>query len=61
MQHVNTRYDTVVGLIFLILIVVAAVASFPLMILTHSGQPRNYAPRDAVKCEARGMESALEL
>jgi Mn2+/Fe2+ NRAMP family transporter len=37
--HVNTRFDTVVGFTFLLLIVVAALASFPLMILTHAGQP----------------------
>jgi Mn2+/Fe2+ NRAMP family transporter len=38
-KHVNTRLDTVVGVIFLILIVVAAAASLPLMLLTHAGQP----------------------
>jgi Mn2+/Fe2+ NRAMP family transporter len=38
-KHASTRLVTVVGAIFLILIVLAAVASFPLMILTHSGQP----------------------
>jgi Mn2+/Fe2+ NRAMP family transporter len=38
-KHVNTRFDTFVGIIFLILIVAAAAASIPLMILTHSGQP----------------------
>jgi Mn2+/Fe2+ NRAMP family transporter len=38
-KHVNTRLDTVSGIIFLVLIVVAALASFPLMLLTHSGQP----------------------
>jgi Mn2+/Fe2+ NRAMP family transporter len=38
-KHVNTSFDTVVGVLFFILIVIAAVASFPLMILTHSGQP----------------------
>jgi Mn2+/Fe2+ NRAMP family transporter len=38
-KHVNTRFVTIVGTIFLILIVIAAIASIPLMILTHSGQP----------------------
>ena len=38
-KHVNTKTDTVVGVVFLVLIVVAAAVSFPLMILTHSGQP----------------------
>ena len=38
-KHVNTRFDTAVGAIFLVLIVIAASASIPLMILTHSGQP----------------------
>lgn len=38
-QHANSRVDTALGLIFLVLIVVAAIAAFPLMILTHSGRP----------------------
>jgi Mn2+/Fe2+ NRAMP family transporter len=38
-RHVNSRFVTIVGWIFLILIVLAAAASFPLMILTHIGQP----------------------
>lgn len=38
-KHVNRKGDTVVGVIFLILIVIAAIAAFPLMILTHSGRP----------------------
>lgn len=38
-EHVNTRFNTTVGIIFLVLIVVSAVAAFPLMILTRSGQP----------------------
>jgi Mn2+/Fe2+ NRAMP family transporter len=38
-KHVNTRFVTIVGAIFLVLIVVAAVASIPLMILTQSDQP----------------------
>ncbi|HZQ44437.1 MAG TPA: Nramp family divalent metal transporter [Acidobacteriaceae bacterium] len=38
-KHVNNRIDTVLGTIFLILIVIAAAASIPLMVLTHIGQP----------------------
>jgi Mn2+/Fe2+ NRAMP family transporter len=38
-KNVNSRFDTVVGAIFLILIALAGMASFPLMVLTHSGQP----------------------
>lgn len=38
-KHVNKRSDTVIGIIFLFLIILAAAASFPLMILTHAGQP----------------------
>jgi Mn2+/Fe2+ NRAMP family transporter len=38
-HHVNTKANTVVGLFFLILILLAAIAAFPLMILTHSGRP----------------------
>jgi Mn2+/Fe2+ NRAMP family transporter len=38
-RHVNSRTDTAVGLLFLILITFAAVAAIPLMILTDSGQP----------------------
>ena len=37
--HVNTTTDTVLGIVVLILIVVAAIAAFPLMILTHAGRP----------------------
>jgi len=36
---VNTRFDTAVGTAFLVLIIVAAIAAFPLMILTHAGRP----------------------
>lgn len=36
-KHVNTRFDTVIGSIFLALITMAAIAAFPLMILTHGG------------------------
>jgi manganese transport protein len=38
-KHVNTTFDTVIGVFLLVVIVIAAAASFPLMILTHSGQP----------------------
>ncbi|WP_263417330.1 NRAMP family divalent metal transporter [Terriglobus albidus] len=38
-RHVNTKGNTAVGMFFLALIVVAAIAAFPLMLLTHSGRP----------------------
>jgi Mn2+/Fe2+ NRAMP family transporter len=38
-KHVNTKIDTIVGIAFLAIITVAAVAAIPLMILTHSGKP----------------------
>ncbi len=38
-RHANSRLITVVGIIFLILITVAALAAIPLMLVTHSGQP----------------------
>ena len=38
-KHVNTRLDTAVGIGLLVLIIVAALAAFPLMILTHAGRP----------------------
>ncbi len=38
-ENVNSRADNVIGIIFLVLIVVAAAAAIPLMVLTHSGQP----------------------
>jgi manganese transport protein len=38
-QYVNTRFDTAVGIGVLILIICAAIAAFPLMILTHAGRP----------------------
>jgi manganese transport protein len=38
-KHANTPLDTAVGIVFLFLIILAAIASFPLMLLTHSGQP----------------------
>jgi manganese transport protein len=38
-RHVNSRVDTAVGILFLILITFAALAAIPLMIVTDSGQP----------------------
>jgi hypothetical protein len=38
-KHVNSRIDDAVAVFFLTLIVAAAVAAIPLMVLTHSGQP----------------------
>ncbi|HEX5228397.1 MAG TPA: divalent metal cation transporter [Bryobacteraceae bacterium] len=38
-SHVNSPTDTALGIVFLILITVAAVAAIPLMVLTDSGQP----------------------
>jgi Mn2+/Fe2+ NRAMP family transporter len=38
-KHANSKADNVTGLIFLILITIAAAAAIPLMLLTHSGQP----------------------
>jgi Mn2+/Fe2+ NRAMP family transporter len=37
--HVNSKTDTAVGWVFLVLITLAAAAALPLMALTHSGQP----------------------
>lgn len=38
-KHVNTKFDTAVGIAFLVLIILAAIAAFPLMVLTHAGRP----------------------
>jgi Mn2+/Fe2+ NRAMP family transporter len=38
-KHVNSKFDTIIGIVFLALITAAASAAIPLMILTHSGQP----------------------
>jgi hypothetical protein len=38
-KHANSRADDITGIIFLILITMAAAAAIPLMVLTHSGQP----------------------
>jgi manganese transport protein len=38
-KHVNSKFDTIIGIVFLGLITAAAIAAIPLMIVTHSGQP----------------------
>lgn len=38
-KHVNSRVETIVGIVFLVLITAAAIAAIPLMVLTRSGQP----------------------
>ncbi|HSU57891.1 MAG TPA: divalent metal cation transporter [Bryobacteraceae bacterium] len=38
-KHVNSRADTIIGTVFLIVITIAAVAAIPLMIVTNSGRP----------------------
>ena len=38
-RHVNSRADTAMGMVFLVLITLAALAAIPLTILTHSGAP----------------------
>jgi manganese transport protein len=38
-KHVNSRLDTIVGVAFLLLITLAALAAIPLMVATHSGKP----------------------
>jgi manganese transport protein len=38
-KHANSRVVSVLGMIFLVLLTVAAIAAIPLMILTHGGQP----------------------
>jgi manganese transport protein len=38
-KHVNSRLVTVVGAVFLTLIIAAAIAAIPLMVLTRSGKP----------------------
>ncbi|PYX35424.1 MAG: hypothetical protein DMG81_18095 [Acidobacteria bacterium] len=37
--HVNSKFVTVIGTLFLVLITIAALAAIPLMILTQSGTP----------------------
>jgi manganese transport protein len=38
-KHVNSRADTAIGIVFLVLIVAAASAAIPLMMATNSGKP----------------------
>jgi manganese transport protein len=38
-KHANSRVVSVLGMIFLVLITVAAIAAIPLLILTHGGHP----------------------
>ena len=38
-KYVNGTVNTVVGIIFLVLITIAGAAAIPLMLLTHSGRP----------------------
>jgi manganese transport protein len=38
-KHVNRKFDDVIGGIVLVLVVIAALAAIPLMVLTHSGKP----------------------
>ncbi len=38
-KHVNSKIDTIMGSVFLVLITLAALAAIPLMIVTHAGRP----------------------
>lgn len=38
-KHVNSKSDTAIGVAFLLLIILAAAAAIPLMLLTHFGKP----------------------
>lgn len=38
-RHVNSGVDTLIGILFLALIVAASIAAIPLMVVTHSGRP----------------------
>jgi Mn2+/Fe2+ NRAMP family transporter len=38
-KHANSKFVTIIGIFFLVIITVAALAAIPLMILTHSGRP----------------------
>ncbi len=38
-KHVNSKFDVILGVVFLVLIIAAAVVAIPLMIATHSGRP----------------------
>jgi len=38
-KHVNSRSDTIIGVLFLVLIGIAAISAIPLMVVTHFGKP----------------------
>ena len=38
-KHVNSSFDSAIGATFLVLIIIAALAAIPLMVITHSGRP----------------------
>jgi hypothetical protein len=38
-KHANSKIVTTLGIGLLVLIIIAAIAAFPLMILTHAGRP----------------------
>ena len=38
-EHVNSTFDNILGVVFLVLIIIAAVAAIPLMVVTNSGKP----------------------
>jgi manganese transport protein len=38
-KHVNSPFVTILGMVFLLVITMAAIAAIPLMVLTNSGQP----------------------
>jgi Mn2+/Fe2+ NRAMP family transporter len=38
-EHVNSRWYTILGAVFLVLISIAAAAAIPLLIVTHGGRP----------------------
>jgi Mn2+/Fe2+ NRAMP family transporter len=38
-EHVNSTFDNILGIVFLVLITIAAIAAIPLMIITNSGKP----------------------
>jgi manganese transport protein len=38
-NHVNSKFDTIIGTVLLLLIVLAALAAIPLMVVTHAGRP----------------------
>jgi Mn2+/Fe2+ NRAMP family transporter len=38
-KHVNSSFDSAIGATFLVLIIIAALAAIPLMVITHWGRP----------------------